>query len=196
MRLLHICTRAYRYHNLPHVAASIEAGLAGLDYRWWVSYDPARGTPDLPPWATGVAAAGSLPYGLHGLREVVARIESGWVYGLDDDNAVHPRLADALALAGPRGVLMPQELGPGRVRELRDVPRVYEVDLAQFVLDRAAVGDWRPTDGLADGRLIESAYRGGGIGRVSFPASYYNYLTHFPRPWWWETRADEGPAVG
>lgn len=185
-RPVHVYTRAFRYELLPAVAASVEAGLAGLDYHWWVSFDPNQGIPELPPRAIPVPTIGPLPYGLDGLQAVLARIESGWVYGLDDDNAIHPRLRDALALAGTRGVIMPQSLAGGRVRELKSVPRVCEVDLAQFVLDRGAIGNWRPADAQADGRLIENVYSGGGVARVPFPASYYNYLVAYPAPRWWE----------
>jgi len=138
-------------------------------------------------------------------------IHEGLVYGLDDDNAMHPNFPRAFRYCAHRfdGFCMPQEMRTlslfqkvarriipnasvrptvNRVRRLKRVPRMGEIDLAQYVLNRKLFGDVDWTGWYWDGEIIQEAYarHPGRIWKAPEPSCYYNYLRDFPRPWWWE----------
>lgn len=142
---------------------------------------------------------------------MLGMIDHGFVYGLDDDNAMHPRFESVFRHCSHRfdGVCMPQErrtfnvfqkaarrLFPKvqvppfitTVRKLEETPRIGEIDLAQYVLKRKLFGDIDWKGGVWDGEIIQDAYarHPGRIWKAREPSCYYNYLTEFPRPWWWE----------
>lgn len=106
--MLHVITPCSRPENLPAVEASL-IHLVG-PWHWWIVYDgrmaktdhhrdsgqvsEIQGFPERPlihPDTHGTSFAAGY------LRNVALRnIFDGWVYCLDDDNAVHPRLCEAM----------------------------------------------------------------------------------------------------
>jgi len=65
---------------------------------------------------------------------------------------------------------------------------IEQIDLAQYVLRRELIRDIHWKDMVWDGEIIQTAYARNPdrIWMAAEPCCYYNYLTDFPRPWWWE----------
>lgn len=210
---LHILTRGYRYDLLPHVANSIEAALADAKFPWvwWVACDRER-TREVPNWANVVGFGPQADrWATDRFQALLGMIDDGYVYGLDDDNAIHPNFRSAFEYCADRfdGFCMPQEVlltsklqkvlrvalrrekprpTVRAVRSLERTPRIGRIDLAQFVLKRQQIYDIDWKGGIWDGEMIQKAFLRNPerIWMTREPACYYNYLRDFPRPWWWE----------
>lgn len=110
---IHLITRVVNWQNLPHVERSIRVALDGIPFKWWLTYEPpAKCCPEsatLAPFPTVDRA----PYGLDRYNHVLDLIEDGWVYGLDDDNALHPRFREVVKYMDRcDGMMFQQELRP------------------------------------------------------------------------------------
>jgi hypothetical protein len=190
---------------LPHVGSSIRAALRDFEFpwTWWVACDKERMS-EVPDYARVVPCGPQADrWATDRFRTMLGMIGDGFVYGLDDDNAMHPRFNSAFrhCVNGFDGFCMPQErrkfyIFPKlyvppfvtTVRKLEETPRIEEIDLAQYVLKRKLIGDIDWKGGVWDGEIIQDAYsrHPGRIWMAPEPSCYYNYLTEFPRPWWWE----------
>lgn len=125
-----------------------------------------------------------------GLDEAMKALDkSEWVYQLDDDNIIHPRLfpwinAQYHVLFGRYdGIIFGQNWPNGAVRLIGDPEKVCvgHVDTAMFLLRLSAIGDSRfiATDYCADGHFIEEVFKKNGREKFFFPKEqlcYYNFL--------------------
>jgi hypothetical protein len=150
--ILHVITPVSRPENLPLLAQSLR-GLLSIPWRWWVVFDRAVANlppqpPDLPVayWDYGQESHSVAGYSLR--NECLERINSGWVYFLDDDNLIYPHFEIVFLLARrsfPQGqwFIFRQVRRDGSIY-LRPQcpPQVNAVDIGQCVLRRDLV---RPT---------------------------------------------------
>ena len=118
------------------------------------------------------------------------QLSGGYVYFLDDDNVVHPRLFTA-ALAHmreERAVIVNQATPDGTTRLVADAGnvRVGGIDTAQVLLPYSMIGDlrWDPFNYCADGVFCETVYRRSPDSFVFLQENlaYYNFLG--PDPLW------------
>lgn len=153
-----VLTACSRPGNLPRLAESLAAlpNPYGYDLVWVVVFDaPEVGpVPDVPGWSV-LASAHHAPgnWGHAQVNRALDTIESGWIWILDDDNLAHP---DLLTCAYEPGTftLIGQEVTPHYFRVPQ--PSAGNVDKAQIVADREAIGDIRmPLDCFGDGRFVE-----------------------------------------
>lgn len=168
---LHVITPCTRPANLGRVAASLEPLRARFDLRWHVVH--SRG--DEPNRFGGPER-----------NDAIERIRNGWLWFLDDDNAAHPRFADALAsavAANPNAAafVFGQAHKDGSPRLPADPDaRVGHIDTAQFVLSRAAVGSLRWPDVRTGDGLFWEAFRkanpGPAVVAVPDAVAVYNAL--------------------
>lgn len=112
-------------------------------------------------------------------------IDSGAVWFLDDDNGAHKDFAIALKEWSAPGVVYSQLNADGttRLRADRNAAGIGEIDTAQFVLDRAAIGDTRfPLDSYqSDGHFFAEVFgRNPEIRFVDRAVTYHNRFRKQP----------------
>ncbi len=168
MTTLTIFTACSRPHLLPKVAESIIPA-PEIELKWVVAYDPGNAD----NWQK---------------RALNAWLDSnavGWLWILDDDNAVHPnflREFQWLTVNRPtaRAFVFDQQIGMGCIRKaLPDNCRENYIDAAQYVVERSLVGDTRfPLTYSGDGAFIEALYRKSpeAFYFSSLQVTYYNRL--------------------
>lgn len=194
MDILHIITPVSRPQNLTALALSLR-GLLSIPWRWWVIFDrnvadlPAR-PPDLPlgHWDYGRESDSVGGYSLR--NECLEKINSGWIYFLDDDNLIHPHLEIVFLLTrrsfpAAQWFIFRQVRPDGTIYLRPQVPpRVNAVDIGQCVLRRdlmkntgEPIPPWsfehRPA---ADGLLYERLSQDVGPIALDLEATYYNAL--------------------
>lgn len=166
---IHIVTACSRPNNLGDLQRSIlEArNPHGYDLLWWIVLDVDNCgafwrdvlDPDLGPPRHLLKA--SCPLSVMGMGQMnwaLDWIDEGLCHFLDDDNLFHPDLLDWRYEPG-RAYLLNQQVDPSTVRE--PTPRVYEIDLAQILVDRSVIGTARfAQQYVADGRFIQELHDG------------------------------------
>jgi hypothetical protein len=164
---LHVVTPCSRPGNLPHVAESLKL-LDGFRVAWHVVYSQG-GTLGGPERNEGIEAVTD---------------PDAWVYFLDDDNAIHPDLSRSLLRAVKEhpaavGFVFGQERAdqpmPANV-----FPGPAEIDTAQFVFRRSAIGNvrWDDNGRLGDYRFFKSirAADPGDVIAIPESVTYWNAL--------------------
>lgn len=146
--IVHVLTAVSRPENLPVLAASLaraaeEERTVDVVWRWRFDLERAH--------VGGQAVKNAL----------IDRIDDGYVWILDDDTLVHPKLFAALAdtyLNHPRvsALVVSQQRADGTV--LRAAPenvRVAGIDAGQALLRRELIGNWRlPLNYEGDGHFL------------------------------------------
>lgn len=197
---IHIVSPVSRPWNLRAMRASIDrANVPGVEILWHVVFD-SPSIRSAMKWRrlerrddVRYYAYPKLDRGISGnpqRNHALDRIEDGFVYFLDDDNVVHPRLLERALphMREQRGVVVNQATADGRTRLVAapDNVRVGAIDTAQVLLPRSVIGDlrWEPFDYRADGRFCEAAHRRAPDAFVflSEDLAYYNFLG--PDPVW------------
>ena len=178
-----------------HRPGLITAGLLSIPWRWWVIFDrnvadlPAR-PPDLPLgyWDYGQESDSVGGYSLR--NECLEKIDSGWIYFLDDDNLIHPHLEIVFLLArrsfpAAQWFIFRQVRPDGTIYLRPQVPpRVNAVDIGQCVLRRDLMkntGEPIPPWSFehhpaADGLLYERLSQDVAPIALDLEATYYNAL--------------------
>ncbi|WP_439623382.1 glycosyltransferase [Gemmata sp.] len=184
--MITVVTPLSRLLNLPALEETVAAMRAASRWpvRWYVVFDPAVAPrPVLGAWRTG-SASGNNAFGNAARNRAIDDIDAGWVYFLDDDNTVHPTLVPALYRAAD------DSTAPGFVVRLlnrdgserlpaRPDAGVGEIDTAQFVWDRSAIGGvrWELNRYDADGDFFYQVRARAGVPRIAAGgAAYYNAL--------------------
>lgn len=192
---LHIITPVSRPYFLPEVARSIKSAFHEIQPIWYCSFDNGIAIPDPLPedgWRLGYwgPTKGKGIYGNNCRNTVLDMFSSGWIYFLDDDNLIHPRLESVFLAAlqqypQAQWFVFHQVLLDGRFYlRATDQPRFGHIDTGQCVLRRELIGEDRfqldeyAADGLLYTRLSEKCRP------VAIPeiATYYNALR-----WYWST---------
>lgn len=148
------------------MSASIEPLRACFEVRWMIVFDIAVSDPiDMPgAMVDGVYIPLSC-YGYGQRNHAIDRITDGWLYFLDDDNLIHPALADLGQLIrenpNKRAFAFDQEHIDGWIRTVSpETMKVNHVDMAQVAIRRDLIGDDRfPLQFYnGDGMFIQNAY--------------------------------------
>lgn len=197
-RTLHVVTPASRPENLPHLWHSVSLlrrDLPGWSVEWWVFVD--RSVPFLPALGGARVARQSFcpdPHGMGNLgrNDGLDATREGWVWFLDDDNDVHPGFGPGLVAAAAahpdaEGFVFDQFDAAGSLRlPARADAGGGEIDTAQFVFRRAAVGGhrWALDDYAADAGFF-AAVAGplrerGTLVAPGLGATWYNRLRERP----------------
>jgi hypothetical protein len=182
---LTIITPCSRPHNLSRMQPGIELCRVLFDVRWMIVHDgpaPVAGAPDWiihQSWPKRPSGAGKaqVNFALDGVRD-------GWVWVLDDDNAVHPKFARNLhdmihTHPEAKAFVFPQICGSNVRAAGPHLVRRCEIDQAQFVLRRDFIGDRRyPISPIGDGAFAEELHT---VEPQTFrfcatPVVYYNAL--------------------
>lgn len=185
--MLHIVTPISRPENLEKIHASIRAHVP-IEYRWWCVFDYRVSVPPKPQdwqsvayWGHGGGPRSAVGYPQRNF--VLDQVDTGWLYFLDDDNVIHPRLIrvwlDALQ-RHPAGLwfIFRQVRPDGRIY-LRPhcPPRQNFVDMGQSVIHRSVIGKHRfPEQYGGDGLLFERLGQWAEVICVDEEATYYNAL--------------------
>jgi glycosyltransferase involved in cell wall biosynthesis len=176
---LNIITRCTRPNFLQKVKESIFT-TALFDIKWWVVFD-TRVVKDIDAdFLTDLQLTGGTALYLRGdngdfghtlLSKAIDKINSGFIYFLDDDNILHENFYKKLYSniknnPDKLGFIFSQKVD-GKdftgldIRESKpENVRVQHIDMAQFVLHRDLIGEHRfiPNDYKADGYFIEEIY--------------------------------------
>lgn len=179
---IHLITRVVNWEYLEHIEQSIRATLDGIPFKWWVTFEPpAKCCPALAtmvPWQSVDGAA----YGLDRYNHVLDLIEDGWVYGLDDDNALHPRFREAVRyMHRCDGMMFQQEHRP-----LCPFPSDKKTRFVKSFVDVGAGGT--PEAGPPGFRGIKKAVR------REVRSSFVTVGGLLSRKWSWMTERNSPPA--
>lgn len=175
---LHVLTATTRPENLSQVAQSLEEAVRvartqtrfdDIDLTWHLRFDVAH-----------------LAVGGQALKNaMLEQINDGWVYILDDDNAMHPALLAWLVVkAGGEDaqlIAMAQQHRNGWIRRVhRGMLKQTHVDAGQVVIRRDAIGDRRiPLHYCGDGEWIEEIADSLADRQIVYlhdPLAQYNWL--------------------
>lgn len=165
---LTIITPCSRPENLPRMKPGIDTGRVLYEIDWRIVFDTSVCQ---PVFIDGAIISGASVDGSHfgnGQRNSgIDATSDGWVYFLDDDNAIHPNFFSGIAgamLTHPdkRAFAFQQSLFERGVRDVSPAEtRVNYIDMAQVLIRRDLIGDIRfevePYN--ADGRFIEAVYQ-------------------------------------
>lgn len=173
---LHIITPCSRPQNLSRIADSIilaAAQSSGTDLflHWWIIFDaPQVGKVPVCSFIRALAISsfsgeGNAQIGVSGNVQrnfAIDRIESGFVYFLDDDTVMHARLLETFE-KHKTNMAFHQNFADGKHR-LDTGPQNMKpccVDSGQVILKRETIGNhrWNPWDYCADGHFIEACYQ-------------------------------------
>lgn len=177
---LHILTRCSRTQHLLKIKDSIFNGETGFEIVWHLLFDSAvlpeiddelRAQLNQPNIEKSFARStpGDMAHDV--LNKKIDEISDGWVYVLDDDNALHENfyrhIRALISQQKWRGVIFSQQID-GRdftgqeIREAKpENTKVQKIDMAQFLLRRDLIANHRFSFGdyLADGRFIETLFQ-------------------------------------
>ena len=175
MIVLNIITPVSRPANIPKISESIKAAMVPeIQIEWWLVYDASALPSELPQTTCHFMAVASIVDGKtvsvagNGQRNsAIDKITDGWVYFLDDDTTLHPRLIKAVApmLSGIPGcnIAFNQDWPDGKPRCTISPSHMHQgtVDTGQVVLARSAIGVLRESAALyhSDGPFIEAVFR-------------------------------------
>lgn len=182
---LTIITACTRPENLRTILPGIETCCDLFDVRWIIVHDGPVQLDGFPAWV--VQQNHPAPDSVAGKAQINFALESircGWVWVLDDDNAVHPNFAQSLqkmlaAHPDAKAFVFPQYCGPAIRGVGPQMVRECSIDQAQFVLRRDLIGDHRyPLRYTGDGAFVEALHA---INPQAFrfcanPAVFYNAL--------------------
>ena len=185
---LTIITPCSRPGNLPRMKPGIDAGRVLIDIDWRVVFDTT--VCSCYPVTDGAIISGISVDGSHfgnGQRNAgIDATREGWIYFLDDDNAIHPKFFQGIAgaiLTHPdkRAFAFQQSLFERGNRDVSPADmRANHIDMAQVLIHRDLIGSIRfeldPYN--ADGRFIEAVYQSdpGAWGFIHQTLCYYNAL--------------------
>src|SRR5262245_51210118 len=121
MERLHIVTPVSRPENLQTIWSNIRKELSTIVWCWWVILDLRKCGPEIEFGGTGMNISGCGRGGLAGhccRNTVLDHINDGLIYCLDDDNLIHPGLAEAVRQMpdDSPAMLLPQAFADGKVR--------------------------------------------------------------------------------
>ena len=152
---LHVLTAVTRPENLPRIAASLVSSCPPeLELVWHWRFDPDHHA------VGGQALKNAM------LEEISAGADDDWVWCLDDDTAVHPRLLKTLQrwslISWIRALVVSQQRADGRVLPAGpEHLQVGSIDIGQAILRRGLIGDLRiPEDYNGDGMFLGALLRG------------------------------------
>ena len=184
---LTIITPCSRPENLPRMKPGIDAGRVLVDIDWRIVFDTSA---CMPAYIEGAIISGANVNGSHfgnGQRNAgIDATREGWIYFLDDDNAIHPKFFQGIAgaiLTHPdkRAFAFQQSLFERGNRDVSPADmRANHIDMAQVLIHRDLIGSIRfeldPYN--ADGRFIEAVYQSdpGAWGFIHQTLCYYNAL--------------------
>jgi len=183
---LTIVTPCSRPDNLPRMLPGIEAGGLSFDLDWRIVFDLSVCQPvDVPGAKLDAVSVEGSRFGNAQRNLALDAIGDGWVYFLDDDNAIHPdfyRLLLAAMKAQPAKLAFAfdQELSIGHRHASPESMLVNCIDMAQVCIRRDLIGALRfqlhPYN--ADGRFIEALHTHAPRAWGFIPATmaYYNHL--------------------
>jgi O-antigen biosynthesis protein len=198
LEILNIITRVTRPENLEQIKESIFKS-GHFKFKWWVYFDTRKleyiDTDLLSKLTDSDIYTFFKPsiegdYGHYFINDALDRIDSGWVYVLDDDNILHEDFAKEISCKieeMPKlGFLFHQDIG-GRDFTLLDkrivnslMVKVGHIDMAQFVLKRDLIGESRfiANEYKADGFFIEKIWENNSesIAIIDSVLCYYNFL--------------------
>lgn len=205
--VLHIITPCKRLENLQAIAESIVKHRCAdeFDIKWWIVFDlkhvseddareaivymlklaplgkvaafPLFTVPDLQ----SLAGKGQINFAL----DQIGDNDTGWVWVLDDDNAVHPDFFEVLEaeLAPPAtalGYAFGQDTCNGKIRHVAaSEMKELGIDQAQFVIRRDFIGDDRYVMSYSgDGEFAARMFaKNPNVWEfLDIPVTYYNKL--------------------
>ena len=165
--VLHIITPCKRPENLEAIGNSMLDAFHAheFDIEWWIVVDGSKGNALLPevlnqlpkssfikihqlitdPSLQSLAGKGQINFAL----DQIGDNDAGWVWVLDDDNAVHPDFFEVLevGIAPPAtalGYAFGQDTCNGKIRHVAaSEMKELGIDQAQFVIRRDFIGDDR-----------------------------------------------------
>ena len=196
---LHVITRCTRPEFLLRVQDSLcLEKFQDVDINWHIIFDTS-GLKEVSTTLLSKLVAtkyfwegtpGDMGHSL--INRVLDIIDDGWVYILDDDNIMHPKLLEEIVynyqhLSGLcEGYIFMQfvnfkDFTNQKIRKIdENNVKPQHIDMAQFLLKRSLIGDHRfvPNTYIADGIFIEKIYN---ENRQNFhfihdSLCYYNYL--------------------
>lgn len=128
------------------------------------------------------------------INDVIDQITEGYIYILDDDNKLHPKLISTIEQYNSKGFLFNQYIGFKDFTNkeyriiLQDNIKVRHVDMAQFIMDKTLIGSYRiPQDQyIGDGLWIEEIYKNHADDFTIIPEvlCYYNYYQEKKEPFY------------
>lgn len=184
---LHVITPISRPKNLPALYKSLCDHLP-MAWRWWCIFDRRVKLPPKPPQWRDVAYWGYAPEGPsvagYGQRNfALDQILDGWIYFLDDDNLIHPRLiptwSEAIREYPQAWWFIFRQVRPNGAIYLRATcpPRINHVDIGQSMIHRKVIGAQRfENQYCADGILFERLAQQFEPVCVDVEATFYNAL--------------------
>ena len=208
MKEIHIITRCSRPENLSKIEKSI-FNTDLFKITWHICIDLSKATnrheeflsalEDLnhkdPDMIVSSYKCLDGEFGHMMINKTLDKIESGFIYVLDDDNIIHPDFYDGIS----EQILKHQEKSVfvfnqkiGGIdftnldirKALPENIRVGGVDMAQFIIDRGIIGDNRFENPgyIADGTFISKLYGlyPDGFMFIDKILCYYNYLQKAP----------------
>lgn len=165
---LTIITPCTRPENLPRMKPGIDTGRVLYEIDWRIVFDTSACHPVVIDGAiiSGVNVDGS-HFGNGQRNAGIDATRDGWVYFLDDDNAIHPKFFHGITGAllthsDKRAFAFQQGLFERGNRDVSPAEtRANHIDMAQVLIRRDLIGDIRfeldPYN--ADGRFIEAVYQ-------------------------------------
>jgi glycosyltransferase involved in cell wall biosynthesis len=199
MEKLNIITRCTRTTKLTEIFDSLDIGKNNFSIEWYVLFDltyMSEIPTDILSFLKDKANlrfydSNPSDFGHQMINKILDEIQDGLVYVLDDDNIIHPNFFKLLFKwlennPDSEGLIFSQKVGGIDftrldVREASsDSVKVSKIDMAQFVLKRNLIGDYRIPNGhyIGDGMFIEELY-GKNIEKftiVNEIGCYYNYF--------------------
>lgn len=198
--VLHIITPCKRPENLEDIGASITntIGVERFNIKWWVVMDGSHSLTgngiaegQFPGYERRVFATDPLLKSLAGKGQInfaldqIGDNDTGLVWVLDDDNAVHPNFFDALYeeienAPTALGYAFGQDTCNGKTRHVSaEEMKELGIDQAQFVIRRDFIGEDRYVmkysgDGEFAGRMF--AKNPNVWEFADIPVTYYNKL--------------------
>ena len=161
---VHVLTAVSRPQNLPRLARSLAKGANGHEIVWHWRFDLNRTD------VGGQAAKNAM----------LDEIQDGWVYVLDDDTLMHPRLLSKLTDDPEvRAIIVSQQRKHEQsLAATSDNLRVGHIDIGQALLRREMIGSERiPLLHFGDGLFLETLLKGKpGVVFCEEELSYYNSL--------------------
>ncbi len=199
--LINIITRCTRVNNIEEVKNSIFNSNTNFDIKWWLIFD-TRNLKEVD--VTFLESLQDLncqvlfykgldgDFGHQMINKTIDRIKDGFVYVIDDDNIIHEDFYKEIygsIKTNPtkRGFVFSQKVDGKDFTKLdirEGIPKnmkVTKIDMAQFVLRRDLIGDYRinEMDYTADGVFIEEIYEENVDDFIFIDKvlCYYNYLS-------------------
>ena len=171
METIHIITRCTRPQNLLTVKESIFTDKFII--KWYIIFDTSSLEnidfsilSELNEYNISFIKGESGDYGHDLINQTIDKIDSGFIYILDDDNIIHPDFYSNIE-TDKSGVVFNQKIG-GKDFTGLDIRQsspenmfVSKIDSAQFLLRRDLIGETRfkKFDYKADGYFIEEIYK-------------------------------------